>query len=284
MVFLILFRLLCGLAFLAGLPLNSYILFVASCHVERKPSSIWFWSQAVADLIFIVFLPLRFISIFILDLDFASELSSTITSFHMFFSALPLSVDRCILVACPEWARNHCTPLLTFKMVMGMWALSLGFSLRHGDLWESPRSPASIRMNFQLDEGRVKAAVAIHFLVGFLMPLALILIPTFYIVLAAKLRGNRLIQSTKPLKIFLGLIPTFSLCWLPYHIFFFLQISATYPQTLLNTGSTFACVLTFFSSCLNPIFYLTMEEEFLRYWQRARNPQTTNNSGPELAE
>ncbi|XP_032659225.1 chemerin-like receptor 1 [Chelonoidis abingdonii] len=275
MEFPVLFLVVCGVAFLAGVPLNAYAFFVASCHVERTASTMWFWSRSVADLMFLVFLPLRLTSIFILDLDSANELSSTITSFHMFFSAFLLmsfSVDRCILVGHSEWARNHRTPLLTFKVFIGMWALSVGFSLRHGDLWESLHSPASIRMNFQLDEGRVKAAIAIQLLVGFLIPLVLILIPTSYIILTAKLRRNRLIQSTKPLKILLGLIPTFFLCWLPYHIFSFLQISATYPQTLLNTGSTFACVMTYFSSCLNPIFYLTTEEEFQRYRQSVYNP------------
>ncbi|CAM5124853.1 unnamed protein product [Natator depressus] len=123
MVFPILFVVLCGMAFLAELPLNGYILFVTNCRVERTASSMWFWSRAVADFIFIVFLPLRFTSIFILDLDSAKVLSSTVTSFHMFASAFlftALSVDRCILVARPEWAGNHCTPLLAFKKVMGM--------------------------------------------------------------------------------------------------------------------------------------------------------------------
>ncbi|XP_065275883.1 chemerin-like receptor 1 [Emys orbicularis] len=283
----ILFLVLSGMAFLAGVPLNGYILFLAGCHMEKMASALWFWSRAMADFTFIVFLPLRFTSIFILDLSWAKTLSSTITSFHMFSSAfllMAISIDRCILVARPEWTWNHRMPPLAFGMFLGTWVLSAGFSSRYGDLWEYLLSPASTSMNFHPDEGRVKAAIVIQFLVGFLIPLALILIPTFYIVLAAKLRWNRLIQSTKPLQILLGLIPTFFLCWLPYHVFFFLQISATYPLPLLNIGSTLACVLTYFSSCLNPIFYLTLEEEFLRYRQCARNPQTMDNSGSELAE
>ncbi|XP_044847563.1 chemokine-like receptor 1 [Mauremys mutica] len=287
MEFPVLFLVLCVMAFLTGVPLNCYVFFIAGCRVERTANAVWFWSRAVADFTFIVFLPLRFTSFFILDLNWASMLSSTITSFHMFFSAFlltALSVDRCILVARPEWSGNLRTPPLAFRMVIGMWALSVGLSLRYGDLWESLLSTASTSMYLQLDERRVKAATAIQFLVGFLIPLAMILSPTFYIVLAAKLRRNRLIQSTKTLKILLGLTPTFFLCWLPYHVFSFLQISATYPQTLLSIGSAFAWVLTYFSSCLNPIFYLTMEEEFQRYRQRARISQTTDNSGSEPAE
>ncbi|XP_024076994.2 C3a anaphylatoxin chemotactic receptor-like [Terrapene carolina triunguis] len=283
MGFLIVFLVLCGLTFLAGVPLNGYVLFVAGCRLDRTVSAMWFWNRALADFIFIIFLPLRFISIFILDFDCTWRLSSTVTSLHMFSSTFlltALSVDRCILVARPEWAQKLRTLPLAFGVVMGLWALSLGFSLRYGDLSDYLLSPPSISTYSNLDEGRVNAAVAIQFLVGFLIPLALILIPTFYIVLATKLRRNRLIQSTKPLKILLGLIPTFFLCWLPHHIFSFLQISDMYPLPHLQIGNTFACVLTYFSSCLNPIFYLTMDKEFLRYRQHARNPQTTNNSGP----
>nr|XP_042698407.1 LOW QUALITY PROTEIN: chemokine-like receptor 1 [Chrysemys picta bellii] len=276
------FLVLCAVAFLARVALNGYILSLASCHVERTASAVWFWNQALTDFILIIFLPLRFTSFFILDLNWANMLSSTITSFHMFSSAsflTTIGVDRCILVACTEWARNHRRPPISFHYGLGVWALSLGFSLRYGDLWESLLSSASTRMNFRGDERRVKATIAIQFLVGFLIPLALILIPTFYIVLAAKLRRNRLIQSTKPLKILLGLIPTFFLCWLPYHVFFLLLMSANYPLSLLNRGRAFAYVLTYFSSCLNPILYLTIEEEFLRYYQHARNSQTTDNLG-----
>ncbi|EMP41295.1 Chemokine-like receptor 1 [Chelonia mydas] len=271
--------------------MNGYVLFIAGCRVERTASAVWFWNRAMTDFIFIVFLPLRFISMFILDLDWAKSLSNTVSSFHMFSSAFlltALSVDRCILVARPKWAWNHRTAPVAFLMVLGLGALSLGFSLRYGYLLKLLLSPARTSMNFHLDEGRVKAAVTIQFLVGFLIPLALILIPTFYIVLAAKMRRNRLIQSTKPPKILFGLIPAFFLCWLPYHVFsfllIFLQISAMYFPPILNIGSAFACILTYFNSCLNPIFYLNMEEEFLRYRQCGRNSQTTDNSGPELAE
>ncbi|KAM9114708.1 formyl peptide receptor 2-like [Pangshura tecta] len=276
------------MVFLAGVSMNSYIFFIAGCRVERTASTVWFLNQAIANLIFIIFLPFRCISIVIPDLEWDKGLSSTITSLHMFSSAfflIALSVNRCILVAHTEWAWNHRAHTLAFGVVLGIWALSLGFSLRNGDLLESLLSPASTSMNFQLDEGRVKVAIAIQFLVRFLIPLALILIPTIYIVLAAKLRRKRLIQSTKPLKILLGLIPTFLLSWLPYHVFSFLLISTEYSLPLLDMGRTFAEVLTHLSSFLNPIFYLTMEEEFLRYLrQRARNTQTTDNSGPDIAE
>ncbi|XP_039368219.1 chemokine-like receptor 1 [Mauremys reevesii] len=284
MVFIIAFLIFIGMVFLAVVLLNCYILFVAGCRMRRTASTMWFLNWAVADFIFLIFLPVRLI--FFLDLNWVTMLSNTITSFHMFSSAFlltALSVDRCILVAHTEWAQNHRTPRLAFMIVLVIWALSVGFSLRYGNLRESFHTPIGMRMNVPLDDGRVKAAIVIQFLVGFLIPLALILIPTFYIILAAKLRRNRLIQSTKPLKILLGLIPTFFLCWLPYHVFSFLLISATYAPSL-DMVNVFISILTYFSTLLNSIFYLTMEEEYLSYRQHARNPQTTDNLGPESAE
>ncbi|XP_067402913.1 chemerin-like receptor 1 [Emydura macquarii macquarii] len=287
MVFVIPFLVPCVLSFLAGVLLNGYVLFITSCRVERTVSAVWFLNRAVADLIIIVFLPLGFTAISLQDSEWAERLSSIIISVHLFSSAFlltVLSVHRCILVACPAWAQNHCTPQLAAWVVLGMWALSLRFGLWYGGLWESLLPPVRITARFRLDEERLKAAVAMQFLVGFLIPLALILIPTFYILLAAKLRRNRLSQSTKPLKILLLLIPNFLICWLPYHILCFLLLSATFPPPLWMIGSTFASVLPYFSSCLNPIFYLTMEDEFLSYRQRAHNPQTADNSGLEPAE
>ncbi|XP_067403104.1 formyl peptide receptor 2-like [Emydura macquarii macquarii] len=287
MVFLIPFLVPCVLSFLAGVLLNGYVLFITGFRVERTVSAMWFLNRAVADFIIVVFLLLGFTAIYLFDSEWAERLSSTIISVHLFSSAFlltALSVYRCILVALPTWAQNHCTPQLAGWVVLGMWALSLGFGLRYGGLWESLLPPGRIRARFQLDEERLKAAVAIQFLVGFLIPLAFILIPTFYILLAAKLRRNRLSQSNKPLWVLLFLILNFLICWLPYHILCFLLVSATYPPSLWMIGSNFASVLTYFTSCLNPIFYLTMEDEFLSYWQRTRNPQTAYNSGPEPAE
>uniref|UniRef100_A0A8C3T0S3 G-protein coupled receptors family 1 profile domain-containing protein n=1 Tax=Chelydra serpentina TaxID=8475 RepID=A0A8C3T0S3_CHESE len=283
------FMVLCTLAFIVGVTGNGVIIFITSCQKKKTVDAMWHMNMAIAGFIFSIFLPLMVAQVALglhWYLRSAKTLSNTVTCLHMFSSAFlltALSVDRCILVARPEWAWNHRTPLLAFRIVMGIWALSVGFSLRYGDLWESLLSPASTGTNVPFDEWRVQAAVQIQFLVGFLIPLALILIPTFYIVVAAKLRGNRLIQSTKPLKILCGLIPTFFLCWLPYHVFSFLLISPKYPLPFLVTESNFACVLSYFNSCLNPVFYLTMEEEFLKYWQRLCSRNYLGQfSGPSL--
>ncbi|XP_075763670.1 chemerin-like receptor 1 [Pelodiscus sinensis] len=278
------FLVLCGLAFLAGVPLNGYVLFINGCHMQRTASTVWFLNRAVSDFIFILCVPLRFI--FFLHLDWARRLSSTITSLHMFSSAFLLtaiSIHRCILVARPQWAQKCRTPCLAFWEGLVTWALSAGISLRYSDLLESLFPPARPSMYFGVDEYKERMkGIVIQFLVGFLIPLALNLIPTLYIVLDARLRRNQLIQSTQPLKILLGLIPTFFLCWLPYHIFFFLSISDRLH--LYFSGITFPYFLMYFNCCLTPIFYLTMEEEFLRYRQHAPNPHATDHSGPEPVE
>ncbi|XP_075763911.1 chemerin-like receptor 1 [Pelodiscus sinensis] len=283
----ILLLVLYGLAFLTGAPLNGYVLFVTGCRTERTASTVWLLNRAVSDFIFLLCLPFRFIIIFSLHIGWARRLSSSITSLHMFSSAFLLtaiSVHRCVLLARPEWAQKYCTPCLACWVALGTWALSAGFSLRYSDLWESFLPPPSTSINFQMDPERAKVAIAIQFLVGFLIPLALSLIPMFCVVHTARLGRNRMIQATQPLKILLGFIPTFFFCWLPYHIFYFLQLSATHPRPLLHIGCAVTYFLTYVNSCLNPIFYLTMNEEFLRYQQHARNPHTTDHSESEPAD
>ncbi|XP_075763053.1 LOW QUALITY PROTEIN: chemerin-like receptor 1 [Pelodiscus sinensis] len=278
---------LCSVAFPIGVLWNGYVIFVTGCRVERTASAMWFLNRAVSDLIFIPCLPLRFNFIFSMHGDWARRLSSTITSLHMFSSAFLLtaiSVHRCILTAQPEWAQKCCTASLACWVSLGIWALSAGFSLRYGDLWESLLPPANTSLNFSLDEGRVKVAIIIQFLAGFLIPLALILISIFYVLQAARLGRNRLIQAKQLLKILLGLIPTFFLCWLPYRVFYFLWISAAHSACSGNRKHICLCVLTYVNSCLNPIFYLTMEEEFLRYLECTHNPDTTDHTGLEPAD
>ncbi|XP_075764347.1 chemerin-like receptor 1 [Pelodiscus sinensis] len=278
---------LCSVAFPIGVLWNGYVIFVTSCRVVRTASAMWFLNRAVSDLIFILCLPLRFNFIFSLHVDWVSRLSSTITSLHMFSSAFLLtaiSVHRCVLTARPEWAQKCRTASLACWVSLGIWALSAGFSFHYGHFWESLPSPASTTMNFPLYEGRVEAAVTIQFLAGFLIPLTLILISIFYVVHTARLGRNQLIQATPPLKILLGLIPAFFLCWLPYHVFYFLHLSATHPRPVLEIGSASACVLTYVNTCLNPIFYLTMEEEFLRYLECTHNPDTSDHTGMEPAD
>nr|XP_006113767.1 chemokine-like receptor 1 [Pelodiscus sinensis] len=270
------FLVLYSLAFLTGAP----------CRVERTASTVWLLNRTVSDFIFILSLPLRFVFIYFLHVDWARRLSSTITSLHMFSSAFLLtaiSVHRCVLVARPEWAQKCCTASLASWVALGTWALSAGFSLRYNDLWESLFPPASTNMNFQVDPGSAKVAVALQFLAAFLIPLALSLIPALCIDHTIRLGRNRMIQATQPLNNLLCLIPIFFLFWLPYHVFFFLWISAPYFVPFKDTDSTLASVLApaYFYSCVSPIFYLATEEEFLKYRQSTCNSHITDHAGPE---
>ncbi|KAG6923147.1 chemerin chemokine-like receptor 1 [Chelydra serpentina] len=192
------------------------------------------------------------------------------SSFHL----TAISADHCVTTVCPAWAQNHCTLHRASLVTLGIWILAVTVSWCYHGLCSD--------QSLLLRENGEAASVATQFLVGFLVPLALISI--CLATLAAKLGQKRTAWSKEPLRTLLVLHVIFFLCWSPYHVIAFLQTSPKIGSSIVNAGIAFACVLTYFSSCLNPIFYLTMEEEFQRYRQRARNPQTTDNSGLEPAD
>lgn len=114
------------------------------------------------------------------------------------------------------------------------------------------------------------------------------LIMTCYILLAAKLRRSHLTQSRKPLNIHLVLILIFYLCWLPYHVFYFLQVSGDALHSVmkksLDMGILFADGLLYFNSCLPPIVFLSMGQEFMGCRENACNYQNAVPLEGEPAE
>ncbi|XP_050785631.1 chemerin-like receptor 1 [Gopherus flavomarginatus] len=194
-----------------------------------------------------------------------------VTLLNMFTRVFLLTVinaNHCISMACPVWSRNHRSPRLASLVILVIWVLSLALSLQYCNLRDSMSSSSewnvtsgnlnSVQENLLLRKQRMMALVAIRFLVGFLVPLALIVI--CYIFLAAKLRRSHLTQSRKLLNVHLVLILIFYLFCLPYHIFYFLQVSGdalhSVMEKSLDMGILFADGLLYFHSCLIPTVFL----------------------------
>ncbi|XP_044850144.1 chemokine-like receptor 1 [Mauremys mutica] len=272
----IIFMVAYSLAFLLGMVGNGWIILITGFQEKKTVPPMWFLNMAIADFIFTSFLPFR---VSYLALGFRWSLGSVmykltiiVTLLNMFTRVFLLTVinaNHCISMACPVWSRNHRLPRLASLVILVIWILSLALSLQYRNLWDSMSSSSewnvtsgnlhSVQENLFLRKQRMMARVAIHFLVGFLVPLALII--TCYILLAAKLRSH-LTQSRKLLNVHLVLILIFYLCWLPYHVFYFLQVSGdalhSVMEKSLDMGILFADGLLYFHSCLTPIVFLSM--------------------------
>ncbi|KAG6921133.1 chemerin chemokine-like receptor 1 [Chelydra serpentina] len=281
----VIFMVAYSLAFLLGMVGNGWIIFITGFQVKKTVTPMWFLNMAIADFMFTAFIPFR-VTYIALGVrwplgNMMYKLTIIVTALNMFTRVFLLTVinaDHCISMACPVWSRNHRSPRLASLVILVVWILSLALSLRYHDL--------CVQDDLLLRKRRMMASVALHFLVGFLVPLALII--TCYILLAAKPRRSHLTQSRKPLNVHLVLILIFYLCWLPYHVFYFLQVSgdALNPvmKKSLDIGILFAYGLLCFNSCVTPVVFLSMGQEFMGCRGNARNYQNAVHLEGEPAE
>uniref|UniRef100_A0ACB8FS55 Uncharacterized protein n=1 Tax=Sphaerodactylus townsendi TaxID=933632 RepID=A0ACB8FS55_9SAUR len=277
-----------SIAFLLGVVGNGLVIFVTGFRMNKTINTIWFLNLAIADFVFTFFLPL---SVAHMALNFhwpfgkvLCKLNSTLAFFNMFASVFLLTVismDRCISVACPVWAQNCRTPRRASLVALGVWVAALMLSVPHFVFRDTRRSPTNENVthcynNFalsvdfpleevvKLEEYRHRAMVLTRFVAGFLVPFTIILV--CYGIIATKLKGNRLTRSGRPFKIMVAVVLAFFICWFPYHVFSFLEMSLTmvtpWQQTLLVVGTPLASGLAYLNSCLNPFLYVFVGQDF----------------------
>ncbi|OCT56975.1 chemokine-like receptor 1 [Xenopus laevis] len=272
-----------SVAFLLGTTGNGLVIWIAGFKMKKTVNIIWFVNLAIADFIFTLFLPL---SVVYIALDFhwpfgtfMCKLNSSLAFINLFASVFLLtiiSIDRCISVMFPVWSQNHRTPRRASLVALAVWFLSLCFSLPYFIVRDTFEGDGYTRCynNFGYDENneltdlglqRMKATVVMRSLLGFCIPFPVIIF--CYTVIALKLHWNRMSTSSKPFKIIVAVLISFFICWFPYHIFSFLEMSQfTNPNvnygTVLYIGIPIASSLAFLNSCVNPFLYVFMGRDF----------------------
>ncbi|KAJ6663809.1 hypothetical protein lerEdw1_009888 [Lerista edwardsae] len=277
-----------SLAFLLGVVGNGLVIFVTGFRMKRTVNTVWFLNLAVADFVFTFFLPL---SAAYMALDFhwpfgkaLCKLNSAVAFLNMFASVFLLTVismDRCVSVMYPVWGQNYRSPRLASMVVVGVWVAAVALSspylafrdTRPSDLVENTThcyNNFALSDDFQsseaaeLGERRHQVMVLTRFVVGFLVPFSIILF--CYGIITAKLKGNRLTRSGRPFKIMVAVVLAFFICWFPYHVFSFLEMSVTmvtpWLQTVLVVGIPLASGLAYLNSCLNPFLYVFVGQDF----------------------
>nr|XP_048684727.1 chemerin-like receptor 1 [Caretta caretta] len=277
-----------SIAFVLGVTGNGLVIFITGFQMKRTVNAIWFLNLAVADFIFTFFLPL---AVAYVALGFhwpfgraLCKINTAVAFLNMFASVFLLtaiSADRCITVAWPVWAQNHRSPRLASLVAMAVWLAALALSCPYVVFRDTRSSPFQENVthcynNYALSDGfqeeemaglresRHRAVVLTRFVAGFLVPFAIIL--ACYVVIAAKMRRNQLARSGRPYKIMVAVVTAFFLCWFPYHVFSFLEVSVTAVtpqlQSLLAVGIPLASALAYLNSCLNPLLYVFVGRDF----------------------
>ncbi|XP_053547196.1 chemerin-like receptor 1 [Bombina bombina] len=275
-----------AVAFFLGTIGNGLVIWMTGFRMKKTVNTVWFLNLAIADFIFTFFLPL---SIVYTALGFhwpfgtfMCKLNSTITILNLFASIFLLtviSIDRCLAVVHPVWSQNHRTPRLASMISIAVWFLALIASLPYA-FFKDTKMIGDKTMcfnNFILTDKHVSAymsylAILRHrfliitrFLIGFFIPFTVIV--SCYTIIAFRLHVNHLATSTKPFKIIIAVIILFFVCWFPYHVFSFLELSSqrghnSYMTNILNIGIPLTSSLAFLNSCVNPFLYVFIGRDF----------------------
>ncbi|KAM4827287.1 chemerin-like receptor 1 isoform 2-T5 [Thomomys bottae] len=283
-VFVAVYSIICFLGILG----NGLVIVIGSFKTKKTVNTVWFLHLAVADLLFNIFLPIH-IAYVAMHYDWVfgltlCKMSNFLLIHNMYTSVFLLtaiSLDRCVSVLFPVWAQNHRSVRLACVACLVIWVLAFFLSSPslifrdttplHGKVIcfnnFSLAADASASAQPHLDSvgySRHLGVTVTRFLCGFLVPL--LLITTCYLIIVHKLRRNHLAKTKKPFKVIVAIIITFFLCWGPYHTIYLLELRhATLPATTLSFALPLATAIAIANSCMNPILYVFMGQDFKKF-------------------
>ncbi|KAM6936348.1 chemerin-like receptor 1 isoform 2-T2 [Lycodopsis pacificus] len=281
------------LAFVLGVLGNGVVIWVTGFKMKKTVNSVWFLNLAVADFLFTAFLPL---SVTYVALDFhwpfgkfLCKLNSAINLLNIFASVymlMVISVDRCVSVVWPIWTQNHRNVRKASCVSLGVWVLALILSTPYFIFRDTGPSYfdediVNCFTNFALSDDdetpsvnqlrllRLQAMTITRFLLGFVVPFTVIV--SCYAVIIHRIRRNRTLasHSSRPFKIIAAVITIFFLCWAPFHIMTFIEMVNFLPayrsvrlSHVTTIGIPISSGLAFLNSCLNPLLYVFMGQDF----------------------
>ncbi|XP_075695147.1 formyl peptide receptor-related sequence 1-like [Rhinoderma darwinii] len=257
-----------SIMFALGTIGNGLVIWIAGFRMKNI-SAVWFLNLAVADFLCCASLPLR-ITDWISLVSYSPPLlcAPSMILFNMNVSASVLiltamSIDRCVSVMWPFWAKVHRTPKLVritaaiiwvFSMLLtGLMVFVYGYYLNDGSEW-------CLRYRYRYALSLKHALKLIRLLTMFVIPFLIILVS--YVAIFLKLRKMKRPQrSQRPYRIITAVILCFFICWFPYYIW---PLTRFYDAEIFTfiTVNTIITNLACLNSCLNPIIYVFLAQDF----------------------
>ncbi|KAL1770602.1 formyl peptide receptor 2 [Sigmodon hispidus] len=276
-----------SITFFLGVLGNGLVIWVAGFRMAHTVTSIYYLNLALADFSFTATLPFLIISMAMKEKWpfgwFLCKLVHIVVDINLFgsvFLIALIALDRCICVLLPVWAQNHRTVSLAKKVIIGPWILALILTLPifiFLTLVRDTRGNVYCTFSFaswgDTDQERLNTAITmltargiIRFIIGFSMPMSIIAI--CYGLIAAKIHRKALVNSSRPLRVLTAVVASFFVCWFPFQLVALLG-TVWLKEMLLRGGYKILDMLVhptsslaFFNSCLNPMLYVFMGQDF----------------------
>ncbi|RXN07493.1 C3a anaphylatoxin chemotactic receptor-like protein [Labeo rohita] len=259
------------LTLMLGVPGNAFVLYVAGLKMKRTVNTVGFLNLAIADLLCCLS-TLYYVTESTFNGHWLYEsimckilpFIMLITMFASVFTLTLISLDRFTQVIIPVWAQNHRSLLIARLSCVAAWVLASILSLPFMMLRDTYTvNNQTYCLHYQPDEDSYKMygrLIIIRFVFGFLVPL--ICITTCYGFIARKLGRSRF-HSGRAFRIMLAVIVAFFLCWLPHHTVDLIIIYGEESSYLAASAvDPLVISLAYFNSCLNPILYVFMGQDF----------------------
>ncbi|KAL1261091.1 hypothetical protein QQF64_008918 [Cirrhinus molitorella] len=253
--------------FALGTVGNGLVIYVTGYKMKTTVNSIWFLNLAIADFIFILIIILYIVNAFNkvwLFGDFMCKFVSFVTVLNMFasiFLLTAISLDRCLSTWVIVWAQNKRTLVKARIICILMWVLSIGCSIP----FVMHRSGENHHCAYVCPYDIIKSLFIYRFIVGFLIPF--LIIASSYIAIGVRAKRLKRGKKLKPFRVIISVILAFFICWFPFHVQQLSYIIAMDNKWMsflevLNKIGPFVNCLVHLNSCLNPILYVFMCEEF----------------------
>ncbi|RLW00994.1 hypothetical protein DV515_00008340 [Chloebia gouldiae] len=267
-----------SVAFLLGVPGNAIVIWFMGFKWDKSVSTLWFLNLAIADFIFVLFLPL-YITYVAMGFHWPfgkwlCKMNSFIALLNMFASVFFLtfiSLDRYIRLVHPVFSYKYRTVKNTLLLSGVIWmsaAIIAGPALYFRDTATGLNNVTVCFNNFHVHD-RELILLTHHILIwvrlafGYLFPLVTMVI--CYSLLIVKVKRRTVLTSSRLFWTITAVVVAFFVCWTPYHIFSIVELNAHHDENLhdlLQDGIPLSTGLGFINSCLNPILYVLISKKF----------------------
>lgn len=273
------------ISFVLGLIGNGTVIWVTAFKSKKTVNSIWLLNLAMADFVFVLFLPF-YIDYILRDFHwdfgvFMCKINSFVSVMNMYASVLfltVLSIDRYVSLVHLNWSQRYRTTERAWYVCCCIWAVAAITSCPALIFRDTMRLHDKVVCfnNFHTQDGHTAAMrhttiVVIRTTVGFLLPFSAICVTGILLTIKVnQSRGSvRLSSFSKTVS---AVILAFFLCWAPFHTFSLMELSmhsSMYLHSILKAGFPLANSLGFFNSCINPLLYVLLGKKVRHILKRA---------------
>ncbi|AWP20582.1 putative type-1 angiotensin II receptor [Scophthalmus maximus] len=299
-----------GCNFVIGIVGNSMVVAVIYCYMKLKTvANIFVLNLAVSDLTFLITLPMW--ATFAATGyhwpfgGFLCKASAGLVIFNLYtsiFFLTALSIDRYLAIVHPVRSRRFRTVVYARITCVVIWLFAFVLSVPTAltrdvhNITDSNNTVcgilhANIENAMRLRE-LLLAISLMKSLLGFLVPF-IIIITCYCLIGRALLGGARLIQKSsrsredEVLRMLAAAVLAFFLCWMPHQVFHFMQVLTQLTVVencaildIIDTAMPFTICIAYFNSCVNPIVYGFVGQNFRKNLLRLLRCSPGGPTGP----